>query len=92
MALINCPDCQAQVSDAAARCIRCGRPMRISREAILAEIAEANREIDRMNEVLDYVRDCEHYDPSHHETNTKAFDKISKCSARIKELRAMLTE
>jgi len=27
MALITCPDCQAQVSDAAPACPKCGRPM-----------------------------------------------------------------
>lgn len=27
MALINCPDCETQVSDAAATCPKCARPM-----------------------------------------------------------------
>ena len=27
MPLINCPDCQAEISDAAPSCIKCGRPM-----------------------------------------------------------------
>lgn len=28
MALIVCPDCQQQISDAAAACVNCGRPMK----------------------------------------------------------------
>jgi DNA-directed RNA polymerase subunit RPC12/RpoP len=90
MALINCPDCGTQISDAAEACIRCGRPVRLSREAILAEIAEEKREIDRMQELIDYVINCEHYDPSHTETNRNAWDKIEKCSARIQKLESML--
>ena len=27
MALVTCPDCQAQISDAAPACPKCGRPM-----------------------------------------------------------------
>lgn len=30
MALITCPDCQRQISDAAPACLGCGRPMRTS--------------------------------------------------------------
>ena len=30
MALVTCPDCQAQISDAAPACPKCGRPMRMA--------------------------------------------------------------
>jgi len=33
MALINCPDCRAQVSDRAGACPRCGHPIAIARES-----------------------------------------------------------
>ncbi len=33
MALIACPDCGAQVSDQAAHCIKCGRPLAASNDA-----------------------------------------------------------
>lgn len=28
MALVTCPDCEAQISDAATACLHCGRPMK----------------------------------------------------------------
>jgi hypothetical protein len=64
--------------------------VRLSREAILLEIAEANREIDRMHEVIDYVTNCDHHDPSHKSTLDAAFAKMEKCSKRINELTKML--
>lgn len=30
MALVTCPDCEAQISDAAPACINCGKPMSVS--------------------------------------------------------------
>ena len=30
MALVTCPDCQTQLSDAAAACPKCGRPMAVT--------------------------------------------------------------
>ena len=64
--------------------------MRLSREAILLEIAEANREIDRMHKVIDYVTNCDHHDPSHQSTLDAAFAKMEKSSKRISELKNML--
>ena len=32
MALINCPDCNKQVSDSAKRCVNCGYPIRAKQQ------------------------------------------------------------
>ena len=34
MPLVNCPDCEKEISDAAPGCIHCGRPMAIAREVV----------------------------------------------------------
>ncbi len=90
MALTICPDCGRSISDAAEACIQCGRPMRLSREATLAEIAEATRDIERANEVIIFINDCEHYDPGHGETIRLARERIDKNWTRITELRRSL--
>lgn len=38
MALTNCPDCGKVISNSADLCIHCGRPMKKSKEKIMAEI------------------------------------------------------
>ena len=41
MALVTCPDCGKQISDAAAVCIGCGRPMRGDRAPVVHEVSAA---------------------------------------------------
>jgi predicted amidophosphoribosyltransferase len=55
MALTTCPDCKNEISNAADKCIHCGRPMRLSREAILVEIQNSNLEMEKMWEVINYI-------------------------------------
>lgn len=44
MALIRCPECGRQISDDAAMCMGCGKPMEKIREQLAAEKAEAEKQ------------------------------------------------
>lgn len=90
MALTVCPDCRHEISDAAVSCPRCGRPMRMSREAILVEIQNAELEHERMMALVDEIMETDDYHPSHHSTVDKAYERMSGLAKRIGELKAML--
>jgi len=67
MALIKCPDCNSLISDSADKCVHCGRPMKESKEKILAEIQTLQREYDALNEsyeeLLVYYRNSDEETP-----------------------------
>ena len=63
--------------------------MRLSREAILAEIQNASHQRLQAYAVVDSIMDAEHH-PSHRETIDTAFENISRLGKRIAELNAML--
>jgi len=89
MALIYCPDCKNQISDSAVNCIHCGRPMRLSREAILAEIHNLENDSDNAMEWLDDFNSREGYSSDQDSLNN-IFNRLEKNSKRIKELNGML--
>lgn len=55
MALIQCPDCSAQISDVAAACPHCGRPAAISKTTPETRAAEARRRSAWALTILGYV-------------------------------------
>jgi len=60
MALVICPDCKKQISDQAEKCIGCGRPMKESKEKIMAEVKIKLEELRQAKNDLD--SDQEYYD------------------------------
>jgi predicted amidophosphoribosyltransferase len=90
MALIICPDCAKHISDAAISCPHCGRPMRMSREAVLVEIQNAQIEHDRMMAVVDDIVNADYYHETHKSTMDKAFENMDHLAKRIGELKALL--
>ena len=90
MALTVCPDCRHQISDAAISCPQCGRPMRMSREAILAEIHNAELDHQRMMAIVDEIIDADYYHPSHKSTVDNAYARMGELAKRIGELKTML--
>lgn len=47
MALVRCPDCGSEVSDAAPACVRCGRPAPFAQQAVVLPNAAPNRFVPR---------------------------------------------
>jgi BMFP domain-containing protein YqiC len=90
MALINCPDCKNQISDSADKCIHCGRPMRQSRESILAEIQNAMIERQSIYDLQDEILNRESYFESDAESNIILRERLDKVQTRINELEARL--
>lgn len=90
MALINCPDCKNQISDSADKCIHCGRPMRQSRESILAEIQNAMIERQSIYDLQDEILNRESYFESDAESNKILRERLDKVQTRINELEARL--
>ncbi|MEA2162690.1 MAG: hypothetical protein QOK37_817 [Thermoanaerobaculia bacterium] len=62
----------------------------MSREAILAEIQNAQQEHDRMLGVVDSIMDADYYHESHKSTIDRAFENMGTLAKRIGELKALL--
>jgi len=93
MGLINCPDCDCSISDAADKCIHCGRPLRLSREAILAEIRIKKLELQEIWRGIDNYIDSDDHDydyPGREQVYEKNCAARDDCQKRLEELEAML--
>ena len=90
MALINCPDCKTQISDSAVNCIHCGRPMKLSREAILVELQSLEIRLQQMYDLQDEIVNREEPYDSDSESLRQSWLRVDEINARKSELSAML--
>ena len=52
MPLITCPDCQAEISDAASSCIKCGRPIAMAVKVERIDFVEPEKKSSKIGNVF----------------------------------------
>jgi hypothetical protein len=92
MPLVKCPDCGNQISDSAPSCIHCGRPMRESKESIMAEIQVKLEELRKARQDLDDDRQYYDENPSQAEPGwwQGDYDYIHRLETEISDLKRRL--